>query len=122
MQDPTVPAPGDQGPSAPAPTAKQDYAVLAWLALEPNLPVAVQRHLMDALDAWEPLMGPYLFPTEPQAGVDCDLNLVIQEMWLRRHEQAIDAPWADKVALNEVCGRLGLAFVELRRPARPTAW
>ena len=49
MQDPTAPPPGDEWPSDPPPTPRQDHAVLAWLATEPKLPEPVQTHLLDAL-------------------------------------------------------------------------
>jgi hypothetical protein len=88
--------------------------VRAWLGLEADLPDAVQLHLLDALPAWAPQMGPHLFATEPEAGVDCILPQVLEAMWWCRSEQAVDAPWADKVALNELCGRLGLALAEMR--------
>lgn len=117
MQNPTVPPPGEGWPSDPPPTLKQDHAVLAWLALEADLPDTVQLHLLDALAAWAPLMGPHLFPSEPGAGGDCDLRQVLEAMWWRRSEQALDAPWADKIALNEVCDRLGLALAEMRASA-----
>jgi hypothetical protein len=87
--------------------------------LEADLPEAVRLHLLDALAAWAPLLGAHLFPTEPKAGVDCDLAPVLEAMWWRRSEQAVDARWADKVALNEMCGRLGLALAEMRSPAAP---
>jgi hypothetical protein len=119
VQDPTVPPAGEQWPSDPPPTPKQDHAVLAWLALEAELPDAVRLHLLDALSAWAPLMGPHLFPTEPEAGVDCDLAQVLEAMRWRRSEQTVDAPWADKIALNELCGRIGLALAEMRAPALP---
>lgn len=93
--------------------------MLAWLAVEADLPNAVQLHLLDALTAWSPLMGPHLFPTEPEAGPDCDLRQVLTAMWGRISEQAVDAPWADKVALNELCGRLRLAITELCAPIPP---
>jgi hypothetical protein len=38
-------------PSDPPVTPKQDHAVLAWLALEADLPDAVHLHLLDALAA-----------------------------------------------------------------------
>ncbi len=120
VQDPTVALLGDECPSDPPPTPRQDHAVLAWLATEPVLPELVQAHLLDALDAWAPLMGSYLFPVEPEAGPECDLAQVIEAMWWRYSEQAPDAPWYDKVALTELCGRLGLALAELRAP-RPRA-
>jgi hypothetical protein len=41
-------------------------------------------------------MGPHLLRTEPEAGVDCDLRQVLQAMWWRRSEQAVDAPWVDR--------------------------
>ncbi len=119
MKDPTVPPPGDEWPSDSLATPRQDHAVLSWLALEPDLPVSVQLLLLDALMAWAPLMGPYLFPTEPEAGVGCDLGQLLEAIWWRRSEQAVDAPWAQKVALNELCGRLGLVLAELRAPAPP---
>jgi hypothetical protein len=66
MPDPIVPPPGDE--TSEPPTPRQDHAVLAWLAVEAELPESVQLHLLDALNAWSPLMGPYLFPTEPEGG------------------------------------------------------
>jgi hypothetical protein len=118
MPDPIVPPHGDE-PSSESPTPRQDHAVLAWLAVEAELPDAVQLHLLDALNAWSPLMGPHLFPTEPEAGPDCDIREVLTAMWWRRSEQAVDAPWSHKVALNELCGRLGLALAELCTPMPP---
>lgn len=119
MPDPTVPPPGDEWPSDPPPTARQDHAVLAWLAVEADLPDAVQLLLLDALAAWASVMGSHLFPTEPEAGVDCDLRQLLEAIWWRRSEQAVDAPWAQKLALSEVCGRLGLVLAELQAPGAP---
>lgn len=118
MSDPIVRPPGDELPPE-SPTPRQDHAVLAWLAVEADLAAAVQLHLLDALSAWSPLMGPHLFPTEPEAGPDCDLRQLLEAMWWRRSEQAAFVPWADKVALNEVCGLLGLAIAELHAPIPP---
>jgi hypothetical protein len=114
---------GDPWPSEPSPTARQDHAVLAWLVTEADLPNAVHGHLVDALVAWAPLMGEHLFPTEPKAGVDADLRQVLERMWWRLDAQATDARWVDKVVLNEVRGRVGLALQALRplRPLRPPA-
>jgi hypothetical protein len=117
MPDPIVPPPGDE--TSEPPTPRQDHAVLAWLAVEAELPDSVQLHLLDALSAWSPLMGPYLFPTEPEGGPDRDIRQLLEAMWWRRSEQASDAPWPDKVALNELCGRLGLALAELCAPIPP---
>jgi hypothetical protein len=117
VQGATVPPPGDQWPSDPPPTPRQDHAVLAWLAVEADLSDVVQHHLLDALLAWAPLMGEHLFPTEPQAGVNCDVSQLLEAIWWRRSEQAEDSSWADKVALHEVCGRIGLALAELRADA-----
>jgi hypothetical protein len=114
MSDPIVPLPGEERSEPPTP--RQDHAVLAWLAVEADLPAAVQLHLLDALSAWSPLMGPHLFPTEPEAGPDSDVRQLLEAMWWRRGEQAGDAPWPDKVALNELCGRLGLAIAALSWP------
>ena len=115
MLDPTVPPPGGQWSSDVPPTSRQDHCVLAWLAVEADLPLAVQAHVLDALVAWTPLMGPDLFPIEPEAGVDCDRRQVLDAIWWRRDDQGLDASWADRVALYEVRGRLGLALAELRR-------
>ena len=65
-------------------------------------------------------MGPHLFPVEPKAGVDCDLRQVLDAIWWRRSDEGVDASWADRVALYEVRGRLGLALAELRGPAAPS--
>jgi hypothetical protein len=122
VNDPTVPPPGERWPSDPPPTPRQDHAVVAWLAIEADLPDLVQLHLLDALAAWAPLLDPDLFAVEPQAGAECDLSQVIEAVWWRRTEQAQNARWQDKVALTEVCGRLGLALVELRAPPPPLEW
>lgn len=102
--------PGDRWPSGPTRAARQDHAVLAWLVVEADVPNAVHLHLADALLAWAPLMGEHLFPTEPQAGVDADLRQVLEGIWWRLDAQAVEARWADKVVLNEVRGRVGLAM------------
>jgi hypothetical protein len=74
---------------------------------------------VDALVAWAPLMGEHLFPTEPEAGVDADLREVLEGMWWRLDALAVDARWADKVVLNEVRGRIGLALQSLRARRAP---
>jgi hypothetical protein len=74
---------------------------------------------VDALVAWAPLMGEHLFPTEPEAGVDADLCEVLEGMWWRLDAMAVDARWVDKVVLNEVCGRIGLALQSLRARRAP---
>jgi hypothetical protein len=58
-------------------------------------------------------------PTREELAVDCDLRQVLEAMWWRRSEQAVDAPWADKIALNELCVMLGLALAEMRSPGPP---
>ncbi len=118
MSDPTWPL-GDQWPSDPSRSARQDHAVLAWLVTEADLRNAVYGHLVDALVAWAPLMGEHLFPTEPEAGVDADLREVLEGMWWRLDALAVDARWADKVVLNEVLGRIGLALQSLRARRAP---
>ena len=119
MPDPTPP--DDRPSSGPSLTARQDHAVLAWLVVEGGLPNTVHGHLVDALLAWAPLMGEHLFPTEPEAGVDADLHQVLAGMWWRLDAQAAEARWADRVVLNEVRGRIGLAMQALRarRPPAP---
>lgn len=119
MPDPTWPL-GDPWPSEPSRTARQDHAVLAWLVTEADLPNPVHGHLVGALLAWAPLMGEHLFPTEPEQGVDADLRQVLESMWWRLDAHAVDARWADKVVLNEVRGRIGLALQALR-PLRSPA-
>ncbi|MGI8810240.1 MAG: hypothetical protein ACR2KK_20820 [Acidimicrobiales bacterium] len=92
--------------------------MLAWLVFEADVPNAVYLHLADALLAWAPLMGEHLFPTEPRAGVDADLRQVLEGMWWRLDAQAGEARWSDKVVLNEVRGRVGLAMqAQHARPA-----
>ena len=59
-------------------------------------------------------MGGHLFPTEPEAGADDDLIQVLEGMWWRLDAEAGQARWADKVVLNEVRGRIGLAMQALR--------
>lgn len=88
--------------------------MLSWLVVEAELPDSVQGHLLDALTAWEPIMGAHLFPVEPLAGPDCDVADLLEGQWWRRSEQADAAAWHDRVALVEVCGRLGLAIADLR--------
>jgi len=110
--------PGDRWTSGPTRAARQDHAVLAWLVVEADVPNAVHLHLADALLAWAPLMGEHLFPSEPQAGVDADLRQVLEGIWWRLDAQAGEALWADKVVLNDVRGRVGLAMqAEHSRPA-----
>lgn len=118
MPDPSPP-PSDPWPSEPPRTARQDHAVLAWLVIEADPPNAVHVHLVDALLAWAPLMGEHLFPTEPEGGVDAELRQVLEGMWWRLDAQAVDARWADKVVLNEVRGRIGLALQTLRALRAP---
>ena len=113
MPEPTPP-PDDRWPSEPSRAALQDHAVLAWLIVEADVPNDVHVHLVGALLAWAPLMGEHLFPTEPEAGVDAELHQVLEGMWWRLDAQATDARWADKVVLNEVRGRIGLAMQALR--------
>lgn len=118
MSDPTSP-PDDPSPSRPSRTARQVHAVLAWLVVEADVSNDVHLHLVDALLAWAPLMGEHLFPTEPDAGVDADLHRMLEGLWWRLDEQAADARWADKVVLNEVRGRVGLAMQALRAGRAP---
>jgi hypothetical protein len=118
VSDPTPP-PDDPLPSQPSRPAREVHAVLAWLVVEADVPNDVHLHLVDALLAWAPLMGEHLFPTEPEAGVDADLPQVLGGMWWRLDEQAADARWTDKVALNEVRGRIGLAMQALRTGRAP---
>jgi hypothetical protein len=114
QSDPTVPRAEDQWPSDPPPTQQQDHAVLSWLVVEAALPQSVQTHLVAALTAWAPITGTHLFPVEPLAGPDCDVAELLEAQWWRRSEQADTARWHDRVALVEVCGRLGLATADLR--------
>jgi hypothetical protein len=92
---------------------------LAWLVIEADPPHAVHVHLVDALLTWAPLMGEHLFPTEPEPGVDAELGQVLEGMWWRLDAQAVDARRADKVVLNEVRGRIGLALQALRALRAP---
>ncbi len=112
--DPTVPLPGDQWPDDAPPTPRQDHAVLSWLVVDGELPESVRGYLLAALIAWEPLMGGELFPVKPLAGPDCDGAGLLEGQWWRRAEQARSAGWHDRVALVEVCGRLGSAIAEVR--------
>jgi hypothetical protein len=113
MSDPTPP-PDGPSPSQQCRDARQVHAVLARLVVEADVPNDVHLHLVDALVAWAPLMGKDLFPTEPEAGVDADLRQVLEGMWWRLDAQAAEAQWVDKVVLNEVRGRIGLAMQALR--------
>jgi hypothetical protein len=90
-----------------------------WLVVEAEVPNDVYLYLVDALLAWMPLMGEHLFPTEPEAGVDADLDQVLEGLWWRLDALAADARWADKVVLNEVRGRIGLAMQALRAGCAP---
>lgn len=118
MSDPTSP-PDDRWPPEPSRTFRQVHAVLAWLVVQADVPNDVHGHLVDALVAWAPLMGEHLFPTEPEAGVHADLHQVLEGMWWRLDAQAVEARWADKVVLNEVRGRIGLAMQALRARRAP---
>lgn len=111
--------PDDPWPSQPSRAARQVHAVMAWLVVEAEVPNDVYLHLVDALLAWAPLMGEHLFPTEPEAGIDADLHQMLEGMGWRLDEQAADARWADKVVLNEVRGRIGLAMQALRAGRAP---
>lgn len=117
VSDPTPPE--DPLPSQPSRSARQVHAVLSWLVVEADVSNDVHLHLVDALLAWAPLMGDHLFPTEPEAGVDADLHQVLEEMWWRLDAQAAAARWTDKVVLNEVRGRIGLAMQALRAGRAP---
>lgn len=120
MSDPTSP-PDDPSPSRPSRTARQVHAVLAWLVVEADVSNDVHLHLVDALLAWAPLMGEHLFPTEPEADADADADLhrVLQRMWWQLDAQAAGARWVDKVVLDEVRGRVGLAMQALRTQPAP---
>lgn len=118
MSDPDPP--GDHSPSEPSPAARQVHAVLSWLVVEADVPNDVHLHLADALLAWAPLMGKHLFPTEPEDCVDADLRQLLEGMWWRLDAQAAEAPWVDKVVLNEVRGRVALAMQALRAQRPPT--
>lgn len=115
-QDPTRPSVDDQWPADPPPTDQQQHAVLAWLAIEAELPDRVAVLLLDALRAWQPLRGPHVFPVEPKAGPDCDLQQLLQNIWWQLGERAAQAPWQDNVVLTEVVGRLGLALAAWHCP------
>jgi hypothetical protein len=112
--DPATPNPAEPWPVDAPPTPRQDHAVLGWLVVHGDLPESVRRQLLAALTAWEPLMGEALFPVEPLAGPDCDVADLLEAQWWRRAEQAESARWHDRVALVEVCGRLGLAIADVR--------
>lgn len=115
--DPTQPPPAEQWPSDPPPTDQQQHAVLAWLALDADVPARVGVLLVDALRAWAPLRGPHVFPVEPRAGPDCDLQQVLENLWWQLDERAARAAWEDKVVLTEVAGRVGLALASWRCPS-----
>lgn len=106
----------DQWPADPPPTDQQHHAVLAWLAIEAELPDRVAVLLLDGLSAWQPLRGPHVFPVEPEAGPDCDLQQLLENIWWQLGERAAQAPWQDSVVLTEVVGRLGLALAAWRCP------
>lgn len=114
----STPPPDGPWPSQPSRSARQSHAVLAWLIVEADLPNDVFGHLVGALLAWAPTRGEHLFPTEPEAGVSADLHEVVHGLWCRLDAQAVAARWSDKVVLNEVRGRIGLALQAL--PARRT--
>jgi hypothetical protein len=111
--DPTTPDPGEQWAADAPPTPRQDHAVLSWLVVDGDLPESVRRHLLAALTAWEPLMGRGAVPVESLAGPECDVADLLEGQWWRHAEQADTARWHDRVALVEVCGRLGLAIAEV---------
>jgi hypothetical protein len=117
VSDPTPP-PDDPLPSR---AARQVHAVLSWLVVRADVPDDVYLHLVDALLAWAPLMGEHLFPTEPEADADADADLpqVLRGMWWRLDAPAAEARWEDKVVLNEVRGRVGLAMQVLRAGRAP---
>jgi hypothetical protein len=112
MSNPTPP--DDLWPSQPSRAARQVHAVLSWLVVEADAPNDVHLHLVDALLAWAALIGDHLFPTEPEAGVDGDLDQVLEGTWRRLDAEAGKARWADKIVLNQVRGRIGLGMRALR--------
>jgi hypothetical protein len=112
--DGAVPLPGEQWPDDAPPTARQDHVVLSWLVVDGQLPESVRGHLLAALTAWDPLMGGELFQVEPLAGPECDVAGLLEGQWWRRAEQAGSVGRHDRVALVEVCGRLGSAIADVR--------
>ena len=110
----STPPPDDPWPSQPSRAARQVHAVLVWLVVEADVPNDVYLPLVDALVAWVPLMGEHLIPSEPEAGVGAGLHQVLRGLWWRLDAQAVAARWRDKVVLNEVRGRIGLALQALR--------
>ena len=115
----STPPPDDPWPSQPSRAARQVHAVLAWPVVEPDVPNDVYLPLVDALVAWVPLMGEHLFPTAPEAAVGAGLHQVLRGLWWRLDAQAVGARWRDKVVLNEVRGRIGLALQALRAHRAP---
>jgi hypothetical protein len=113
--------------------------VLGWLVVDGELPESVLGQLLAALTAWEPLMGGVAVSTRTgprmpsrwgqirltgpagsclrssrSLSSDCDVADLLEAQWWRRAEQAESVCWHDRVALVEVCGRLGLALAEMR--------
>ncbi|MBC7373449.1 MAG: hypothetical protein H7323_05610 [Frankiales bacterium] len=115
----STPPPDDPWPSQPSRATRQVHAVLAWLVVEADVPNDVYGHLVEALLAWAPTMGEHLFPTEPEAGACADPHQVLQGLWWRLDAQAVAARWRDKVVLNEVRGRIGLALGALQARRAP---
>ena len=115
----STPPPDDPSPSQPSRATRQAHAVLAWLVVEADVPNDVYLPLVDALVAWVPLMGEHPFPSEPEAGVGSDHHQELQGLWWRLDAQAVAARWRDKVVLNEVRGRIGLALQALRARRAP---
>jgi len=91
---------------------REEHAVLAWLVCEADLPGAVARHLLDALQAWVPLRSTRLFGIEPVGGAR-DIEGLLRTAWSRLSYESDQATWQDKLVLVEVAAQIGLALAAL---------
>ncbi len=115
--DPTQPPAAEQWPSDPPPTDQQQHAVLAWLALDADVPARVGVLLVDALRRGRRCVARACSRSSLRAGPDCDLQQVLENLWWQLVERAARAAWEDKVVLTEVAGRVGLALASWRCPS-----
>ena len=114
--DPTTPNAGERWPADAPLTRGRTMRCWGGWSWTGSCRRRVLRQLVAALTVWEPLMGGELFPVEPLAelGVPTLLTCSRRSGGAAPSRLACPACWHDRVALVEVCGRLGLALLDLR--------